>query len=139
VKVIIAGSRDIKDFSIIQKAIEQSGFDVTTVISGGAKGVDSLGEKWAINNNIPIERYPAKWNDLNHPEAIIKTNQWGRKYNAAAGSIRNTQMAKVGDALIAIQIDGPTTGTQNMIRQAKKNKLKIHIYEKAEEDYEYKF
>jgi hypothetical protein len=138
-KVIIAGDRNLKDYSLIDKAVKQSGFKVTTVISGCAQGADSLGEEWAKRHGIKIERYPANWDDLTHPEAIISVNKWGRKYNKAAGGIRNAKMAEVGDALIAIQPNGPTSGTQNMIKQAKKHKLKIHIYEKADEDYEYQF
>ena len=47
-KVIIAGSRDITDYSLVCRAISESKFDITEVISGTARGVDTLGEKWAV-------------------------------------------------------------------------------------------
>jgi len=138
-RVIIAGDRTVTDLSIIDKAVKQSGFEIDTVISGHAKGVDQLGEKWATSNGINVKEYAAKWNDLNVPGAIPKKNQWGKTYNATAGLARNEEMAKNADALIAIQPHGPTSGTQHMIKMAKKHKLKIHIYEKPDEDYEYQF
>lgn len=54
-KTIIAGSRDIDDYNAIKTAITNSGYVVTEVVSGRAKGVDKLGEKWATDNNIPVK------------------------------------------------------------------------------------
>lgn len=34
---------------------------ITTVISGKARGVDTLGERWAAANKISVERFPADW------------------------------------------------------------------------------
>src|SRR6187401_1706565 len=85
-KTIIAGSRDIKLYSIVEKAIQQSGFEITTVISGKANGVDKLGEEYAKKNNLPIMKFPANW-DL---------------YGKSAGYIRNDEMAKNAEALIAV-------------------------------------
>jgi len=49
-KVIIAGSRDITDYSILLEAVEKSGFDINCVISGTARGPDKMGEKWAMDH-----------------------------------------------------------------------------------------
>ena len=138
-KVIIAGDRTINDLSIIEKAVKQSGFEIDTVISGGCQGIDTLGEEWAKNKGLKVERYPAEWNNLNQPGAVPKINKWGRQYNATAGLARNEKMAKIGDALIAIQPKGPTSGTQHMIKMAKKHKIKVYEYEKSDEEYEYQF
>lgn len=98
-KVIIAGSRTIHDLRLVVFAVAASGFDVTVVISGKCpKGVDCLGEAWAKNNGVPVDPYPANW----------------KKYGITAGGIRNAEMSKVGDALIAIH-DGVSKGTANMI------------------------
>lgn len=109
--VIIAGSRNVTEYSIVAFAIENSKFEIDNVISGKAKGVDELGEKWAKSRNIPIIEYPADW----------------KKYGKSAGVIRNEQMAKAADALIAIW-DGKSSGTFNMIQNAKKYDLKMYIY-----------
>lgn len=109
-RVIIAGCRDIYDYSIVLEAIKESNFSITTVISGGANGVDLLGERYAKENTIEVKRFPADWNT----------------YNKAAGPIRNREMANNADALIAIW-DGISKGTKDMIHTAKNNKLTIYI------------
>ena len=138
-KVIIAGGRDFEDYEMVKKAIEQSGFDITEVVSGGAKGADSLGERWAGENGIPITKFPAKWNDLKAPGVAIRTNRWGKKYNANAGFDRNGDMAKyVGPEGGLIALPGGN-GTKNMIKLANKHKVRVHVYQLQDEDYEYQF
>lgn len=44
-KTIIAGSRDIHDADLLEQTIKQSGFEITVVVSGCAKGVDKLGKR----------------------------------------------------------------------------------------------
>jgi len=142
-KVIIAGGRDFNDYEKLKKAIAQSGWLITEVISGGAKGADSLGERWAEENNIPVKRFPADWNNLKQAGAIVKVNKWRKKYNANAGFFRNEEMAvyaakghpECGGALL---MEGGN-GTADMKRRAKKHELMIHEYEMEDADYDYKF
>lgn len=110
-KVIIAGGRDFTNYALVEDAIKCSAFEITQVVSGKAKGVDTLGEVWALANNVPVEAFPADW------------SQHGR----AAGPIRNREMAEYADALIAIW-DGESKGTANMIQQARNKKLNVFIY-----------
>lgn len=139
-KVIIAGGRDFDDYEALKEAIKQSKFKIKEVVSGAAKGADSLGERWAKENNVPVKQFKPDWNNTNHPDAIVKfkQNPWTKKeeaYDWGAGFRRNGEMAKYADALIAMPGDG---GTANMIKQAKENKLKIYIYEpKQEIEYEF--
>lgn len=110
-KVIVAGGRNFTNYALVEEAIKISGFEISQIVSGKAKGVDTLGEVWALANNIPVEPFPADW------------SQHGR----AAGPIRNRQMAEYADALIAIW-DGESKGTANMIQQARNKKLDVFIY-----------
>jgi len=111
-KVIIAGSRTITDIELVEKAIEDSPFDITEVVTGCARGVDTLGIKFAWEHMIPKKEFPADWD----------------KYGKAAGFIRNKQMAEYADALIAVW-DGKSKGTAHMIDIAKKEGLEVFIYE----------
>lgn len=95
------------------------------VVSGKAKGVDTLGERWAKRNNIPVKEFPAKWDDLEAEGALVREGQYG-KYNCKAGFMRNGQMAEYADALIAIDLG--TSGTQDMIKQANERGLKVFLY-----------
>src|SRR5690242_15034090 len=97
-RVIIAGSRDIKDVSLVAQAVERSGFNVTEVVEGGARGVDTLAFGWAQLQKIPVKPFPANW----------------KRYGRQAGILRNIEMADYADALIAIW-DGKSRGTRHMI------------------------
>ena len=105
-KTIIAGGRDIHDYEVVLDAIKESQFPISVVVSGGAKGVDALGERYAEEMNLPLHIYAADW------------EQHGR----AAGPIRNRKMAENAEALIAIW-DGKSRGTKNMIETAEKKGL----------------
>jgi hypothetical protein len=107
-RVIIAGSRSITNPDIVKEAVEKSGFEITTVISGDAIGVDRLGMCYAFNKHIPVEIHKPKWDVFG-------------KY---AGFVRNTVMANRADALIAVW-DGKSKGTKNMIDTANEKGLKV--------------
>lgn len=117
-KVIVAGSRSIKDYEKVKKAIEEVDWltkakdidKMFELVSGGADGVDKLGESYARENGIPIERFEAEWD----------------KHGKRAGPLRNGKMAEYADALIAVW-DGESTGTDSMINLALKNGLDTHI------------
>ncbi len=109
-RTIIAGSRECHHYHLVCQAIEEAGWEITAVISGCARGVDSFGEQYAAEHGIPVERHPADWKKL------------GRK----AGPLRNHEMAQCADALIAVLYPG-SRGTENMIQQARDAGLK-YIY-----------
>jgi hypothetical protein len=60
-KVIISGSRSIDNYSFLIQAIYDSEFDICEVVSGGAAGVERMGEQWAKERDIPCTRFPAEW------------------------------------------------------------------------------
>lgn len=109
-KTIIAGSRDITDYDYLKEIIKLVPWDITEVVSGAARGVDTLGELYAAENNIPCVRFPAKWDEL------------GKK----AGIIRNCEMAAYADALITLW-DGLSKGSAHMLKEAKRKKLFIYL------------
>lgn len=112
-KTIIAGSREITQYGIVFQAAEDfylAGHEITEVVSGGARGIDRLGERYAKEEKIPLKVFPADWNT----------------HGKAAGHIRNLQMAQYADALIAIW-DGKSRGTKNMIDNATNNGLIIFV------------
>jgi hypothetical protein len=130
-KVIVAGSRHITDYqlvsSVITNTLAKYNIQIAEIVSGCAGGVDSLGEQWALENGIKVEPMPAEWDDLTVPNALIKTNKWGKEYNARAGFQRNERMAVYGDVLIAIW-DGKSRGTKDMIECATKHGLVVLVY-----------
>ncbi|WP_027358050.1 DUF2493 domain-containing protein [Desulforegula conservatrix] len=110
-RTIIAGSRICNNMANLLSALKSAGWKPTTVVCGTAKGVDTLGEKWAIDNGIPIEKFAPDWS----------------RYGRAAGPKRNLEMAKSANALIALW-DGKSKGTKNMIETARKEGLKVYVH-----------
>lgn len=120
-KVIIAGSRTITKYKYVVDAINKAKNNdiiVSEVVSGEARGVDTLGEQYAKENNLPISKHPALW-DL---------------HGKSAGYIRNVQMAEYADALICVW-DGKSKGSKHMIDIATSKGLKIFVYTPTEKDF----
>lgn len=121
-KILVCGGRDFKDRVFLYKTLTElfkTDGPIEELIHGGAQGADSLAKTWAIDNSIPCKAFPAKWDDLYHPTAVIKVNGWGKKYDALAGHRRNQQMLDEGKPDMVIAFKGGS-GTANMIALAKK-------------------
>jgi hypothetical protein len=99
-RVIVAGSRDVTSLEMVEAAVQSSTFvnRLTEIVSGGARGVDQLGEHWARSRGVPVRQFLADWN----------------RYPRTAGRLRNNEMAEYADALVAIW-DGHSRGTKHMI------------------------
>lgn len=116
-RCIIAGSRTITDWQLVAAAVAASGFRVTEVTSGGARGVDLIGERWARARGIRVRRFPAQW-DL---------------YGRSAGMRRNLSMARdaaaapEGGCLVAVW-DGVSRGTGHMIDLARQHGLAVYVH-----------
>lgn len=118
-KFIVAGGRDFTDEKRLNDVLwrlvldeDRPLYDVSPeIVSGGARGADSLGTEFALKFDIL---------------AIMFWPDWA-EHGKAAGPIRNKQMAEYADTLIAFW-DGKSRGTKNMIETALKEGLEIHVY-----------
>ena len=112
-KIIISGSRNYNNKEFVYKKLDEilREYKHIVIVEGGATGVDALARQYAIDNYIPYKEFPASW------------SLFGRK----AGVLRNQQMADYSDVLIAFY--NGSRGTSNMIKEAKKRHLIIHIVE----------
>lgn len=113
-KVIIAGSRSITGYPVIEAAINAAQIrgKITEVVSGTARGVDLAGENWARSNKIPIKRFKPDWNQ-----------------GSKAGPLRNIEMGKYADAAVVIW-DGVSTGSKHMfeyMRQLSKPRFMYRV------------
>jgi len=108
-KTIIAGGRTITDMDHLMDAFMSCPFPVKSVVSGAARGVDALGEQYAKQVGLPLERFPADW----------------ARHGRGAGHIRNRQMAEHAEALILVW-DGKSRGSANMLKEARARGLRIH-------------
>lgn len=114
-KVIIAGSRGFSNYKLLKEKCNEylrekrKEYNII-IISGGARGADTLGEKYAQEEGFSLEVFPANWN----------------KFGKSAGFRRNEQMAEVADALIAFW-DGKSHGTKHMIEIMENKKLLVRV------------
>ena len=120
-RVIIAGSRSLSSDGkasmsfprpgapLIERAVHESGFVISHVLSGGADGIDTAAITWAIHHEIPYTICPANW---------VRD---GRR----AGLYRNSAMVMQAEALISIW-DGVSRGTAHCMAVAAAAGLKTH-------------
>lgn len=115
-KLIIAGGRDFYDYPLLYneacKFIEEEGPPSVEIISGLAKGADTLACDFAAERNYPLRGFAAEWG----------------KFGRAAGPIRNKLMAKNATHLLAFW-DGKSRGTMHMIDYATQMGLKVKVVE----------
>lgn len=114
-RVIIAGSRDFSDYNLLREKCDrilsdQKNNHQIVIVSGTARGADRLGEKYAKERGYEVRQYPADWD----------------AHGKSAGFIRNREMAKNADALIAFW-DGQSKGTKLMIDLAKDHGLAVRV------------
>lgn len=114
-RIIIAGGRDFTNYTLLKEKVDNIISDKRKthqiyIVSGKARGADSLGEKYANENGLNIMEFPADWG----------------KHGKSAGYKRNLEMAENADALIAFW-DGESRGTKHMIDIAKEKNLPTRI------------
>lgn len=95
----------------MRSAIELSDYQITEVVSGCARGVDSLGETWADSAGIPVRQFPANW----------------EKFGRAAGGFRNSEMADYADAAVILW-DGESPGTLDMIDKMRRREKPMEVW-----------
>jgi len=126
-KCIICGGREFKNTDFFFECMENQPFDVDMIVAGGAEGVDTMAELFAISINMDYMIFTAYWNDLTESPLVVKTSKSGVEYNALAGHNRNKRMLDYADCVIAIW-DGKSTGTKHMIDITKKAKKPLKVF-----------
>lgn len=104
-KVAVVGSRDLA--LDITKYIPEN---ITELISGGARGIDNIAERWADEHGVPKQIFKPNYN----------------LYGRAAPIIRNRLIVKASDIVIAIW-DGKSKGTKFIVEYAKQIGVPVKI------------
>ena len=121
-KVAIVGDRNFLDYSYFKKVIDlyKDVWGISFIVSGGARGVDTLAERYAKENEISYTAFVAEWS----------------KYGKGAGPIRNQKIIENCDVVIAFLVE-TSKGTKNSVELAKKlNKpiLIINLSDRKEKE-----
>lgn len=104
----VVGGRNFNDYQLLTEVL--SNHQISKIISGGARGADSLGERYAKENGIEVEIYRPDWD----------------KYGKSAGFLRNTTIVENSEIIIAFW-DGKSHGTQDTINKCKKSGKEVII------------
>lgn len=119
-RIIVAGSREFTDYQLLSDTLMKylKNIDSNTrikIISGTARGADSLGERFAYEWNYEVKKFPADWS-----------------IGKRAGYLRNAEMAKYASEETGILFafwNRTSKGTKHMIDLAKKYGLEVHVIE----------
>lgn len=113
-KIAIVGSRNFNNYEFfkdfINAYLDENPNVAVHFVSGGAVGTDSMAEKYAQEERIPIEIFYPDW------------ETFGRK----AGRMRNQEIVDSADELIAFW-DGISPGTKTSIAFAKKKGIPYKV------------
>ena len=105
-KLLIAGSRSITDFDLAPYIPD----DVDEIISGGARGIDALAEKYADEHKLSKHILRPKYH----------------LYKRGAPIKRNMEMIEMADAVLVVW-DGRSRGAQSTVKHAEKLKKTIKV------------
>lgn len=111
-KIAVIGSRDFTDYNIVHDGIIESISEpITEIVSGGARGVDTLAKQFAEEYGIEID------------EILPDYARYGR-YRAP--NLRNITIVDKCDFVLAFW-NGISPGTRNAINYAKSIKKEYKI------------
>ena len=110
--LIIAGGRLFNNYQLLKNSVDKlcKNHKITNIISGKAKGADSLGEKYAKERDINIIAKEADWN----------------LFGKSAGYRRNVEMANIATHAIVFW-DGESKGSKHMIDIMKQQNKPVRV------------
>lgn len=116
-RVVVTGGRDYcetaRTFEILDEFHARR--PITTLIEGEAQGLDIRAKAWAQRRGVAIDPHPAPWDDVDHPEAVVRRRRDGKLYDANAGPRRNQEMVDAKPDYGLVFPGG--TGTADMRRR----------------------
>lgn len=115
VKILACGSRNVEAFACFDWWCDRlsSVPSDSTVISGGARGVDTFAHRAAKSRGLRTQTFRADW----------------KKHGRRAGIIRNLQMLDEQPDLVIAYWDGLSHGTQHTIHAAQTRGIPVEIHD----------
>jgi hypothetical protein len=120
-RIGVVGSRSFNDYRRLQEVLnKQCGFPTrkNTIISGGARGADSLAKRYAKSFKLAYEEFLPDWD----------------KYGKSAGFRRNQHIVNASEIIVAFW-DGKSRGTKDSIDKALQKGIPVLIVPFAAEGH----
>lgn len=102
-KLAIVGSRGFTNRQLMWSSVQELGLPIDMIISGGARGADTLAAEYAKEHDIALKLHKPQW----------------AKFGLAAGPVRNRKIVKDADCVLVFW-DGKSRGSKSSIRIAEK-------------------
>ena len=106
INLAVIGSRTFKDRDRLFRILDANINIIDKIISGGARGADSLAHEWCKERGVPILIYYPKWHDEN------------KIFNRGAGLKRNYYIISSADRVLCFW-DMKSRGTSYSLNIAK--------------------
>ena len=114
-RVLVSGSRAWQNwdriFSVLDAELERDA-DLVLVHGDCPSGADRMADAWAKTRGVPVERYPADWD----------------QHGKAAGPIRNQQMVDTEPDLVLAFLRPESRGTRHCMGAAMKAGIPLRVY-----------
>ena len=114
-RVAVVGGREFTDKDYMFHALDvfRDKYGIGHIVSGGAKGADTLAESYAKSRCIPYTVYPADWD----------------KNGKIAGYMRNELIVKDSEIVLAFPTKN-SKGTWDTIARAEKYEIRVFVLDK---------
>lgn len=122
-RILVCGGRDFNDWNLFRSVLDEivyrknwicepdqygNWLPRVVIISGAARGADTMAIEWSVSNWCPFIEFPADW----------------KTHGNRAGPIRNQQMIDEGKPDLVVAFPGGK-GTADMIKRAKKAGIEL--------------
>jgi hypothetical protein len=126
IRLGITGTRLCTDYALIKHYLDTTypnPKEIKILVSGHARGIDTLCEIWAKENGIEIDSHPPDW----------------KKFGKGAAFIRNQEIVDNCDEMVAFPLkEGsphfPSNGTMDTCKKATKAGKKVLIIQVPEDE-----
>jgi hypothetical protein len=122
-RIIVTGDRnwyapDLAE-EVLNRLLRRYG-PALVIVHGAGTGIDRSFAEACGDLGVEQEAHPARWDELDHPQATIRHDRRNRPYNANAGPIRNAEMVAAGaqTCLAFHRAISSSTGTKDCARRA---------------------
>jgi len=112
-RIAIVGSREFTDYEFMKEKFFEVTKDlkVSVIVSGGARGADTLAERLADEILAEKAIFPANW----------------KAFGKGSGFIRNSEIVNNSDIILAFPI-GKSSGTWDTIRKGQNKGIPVFVY-----------
>jgi len=111
VDLAIVGSRGFSSYAYLEKTLDLYFPQINKIVSGGARGADSLGSRFARERKIELQEFIPDWDRL----------------GKSAGYLRNEKIVEAS-TVVAAYWDGISNGTKHSINIARARQKPVIIF-----------